>query len=589
MDDDDPFAWPSPTTTPRNRSQRYTKAAAPSELSRLQSSAQANVRLERRWGHLFHHDGNDDDTLSPNWRSLCHPAMLPLTTFYRPSNAELNESYVQYFHIIQRPILTEMIACRFASDYQQVVSDDGSDEVMWYIKRNQVHRLEFDATIASVKVQRYRPRRIVERSMSLKPLPSPYLLYHSPTRRWIPLYREFQPAIDDLNWNEADRLVSQDSNNMTDDLKYKRIRFALLPPNKRSLSRRNSLSPTAMADEKESGNTESYESRVNALLQSVVKRTMKECRIRYRSSATNTRADDAKDDENDSELDSDDEDDDDASDDEILLDIVGADTDSDVVSGDVAVDRILRSDLGFALRQRRARSVKVAIADESARSSRAEWFMFAYDRHLSDRRCFHFELQWIVASGAHISDWVKTCMKRCERLALSVVRIPAYQSALTGDAFHTAILIPTIEDERASKHQIARLQTLTSKFARKHLSFVRDQTYKHGNIERWIYLHSTGLCAARQMSNGVLFLTNHNPAAQSQSQPQLTTNTAGATTAPSATALARTVALNVYERLSTYMADIAHIHRTIHSIIDDAIHIHTEMSKINQQNTQIQT
>jgi len=73
----------------------------------------------------------------------------------------------------------------------------------------------------------------------------------------------------------------------------------------------------------------------------------------------------------------------------------------------------------------------------------------------------------------------------------------------------------------------------------------------------------------------VLFLSNHNPAAQSQSQSQ--------SPSMSATAIARAVALSVYDRLRTYMLDIAAIDRTVHSIIDDAIHIHAEMSNINQQ------
>ncbi len=85
-----------------------------------------------RWSHLF---ATDDVLLPlrPNWKSLCKPAILPLTTDYMPPAIQLKNDYFEYNYNVQlvrnenhyqnvtESLLREMICQRLAQDYQNIV------------------------------------------------------------------------------------------------------------------------------------------------------------------------------------------------------------------------------------------------------------------------------------------------------------------------------------------------------------------------------------------------------------------------------------------------------------------------------------
>ena len=88
-----------------------------------------SLNFARRWAHLFslREDGRSSLLFQPNWKSLCKPAMLPLTVDYLQSAEELRLNYVEYNYTLtlsdehdNEALLEEIICQRQAQDYQNV-------------------------------------------------------------------------------------------------------------------------------------------------------------------------------------------------------------------------------------------------------------------------------------------------------------------------------------------------------------------------------------------------------------------------------------------------------------------------------------
>jgi len=101
----------------------------------VDSNSEGYTSNKRRWSHLFHTCiyrtvGQAEYNYAPNWKSLCEPASLPITTDYKPDPSELNTRFVEANHLLNdaglysartEELLRELVAQRLMQGYQLVV------------------------------------------------------------------------------------------------------------------------------------------------------------------------------------------------------------------------------------------------------------------------------------------------------------------------------------------------------------------------------------------------------------------------------------------------------------------------------------
>ncbi|CAG8578264.1 10125_t:CDS:2 [Paraglomus brasilianum] len=214
----------------------------------------------RKWEHIFPRP----HTNTVDWTALCNPACLPLTTEDIPPINE-EELYVEYtYNISVEPdvmdgetLVNEMISQRLAQGYQLIMipptienpvsktfgdtstlleNGDGyastftkTDTPCFLAMGHSVHKLtRKDELSTEVKIY-------VKRTEYL-PTPFSYCYYVWPKGQSV--YEKSEVKFNypgsgfqhpNYKWNYVDRLVSGDQNVLTDDLRFWRARFLLIP------------------------------------------------------------------------------------------------------------------------------------------------------------------------------------------------------------------------------------------------------------------------------------------------------------------------------------------------------------------------
>jgi Vacuolar membrane-associated protein Iml1/Domain found in Dishevelled, Egl-10, and Pleckstrin (DEP) len=226
---------------------------------------------DRRWEHIFPKwISHDEEQLFTNWNSLCCPACLPLTIEYFPSPEELSEFFQEYTYTVSPAIdehslvskldhqkieylLIELISQRLAQGFQLVVSstlDPKQTSVGLHLSKpkmskeikqgelfsiskpyflslgDHVHRLFYDASGNNVEVKRY-TRRL---NYNSDPIPYQCFVWSQRMDGFKSRSVTFSyPALSTYNWNYLDHLISGYQEQMTDALRFWRIRFLLIP------------------------------------------------------------------------------------------------------------------------------------------------------------------------------------------------------------------------------------------------------------------------------------------------------------------------------------------------------------------------
>ncbi|KAJ3127620.1 vacuolar membrane-associated protein iml1 [Nowakowskiella sp. JEL0407] len=214
-----------------------------------------------------------------NWKSLCTPACLPLTTDYDPGD-ELISSYKQHIYMLtpssedSSPFLPyqkgnvddhkkaellffEIISQRLAHGFQIITAENTSETTglknshivqhqqdqqqpifttnkpLFLSLGDDVHQIYHDPTGTTVEVRRY-----------VKPSPFKRDPVEYTCRIWpknTEFYRDKQvkftyPKLDDNKWNDLDQLLSGYHDKMEEKLRYWRTRFILIPMEKEKLN-----------------------------------------------------------------------------------------------------------------------------------------------------------------------------------------------------------------------------------------------------------------------------------------------------------------------------------------------------------------
>lgn len=232
----------------------------------------------RRWQHALPKMEENDGPIV-HWKSLTTPACLPLTTDYFPSQEELAKLYSHYMYTVSASedtnlyqagdrnlsehkktenLLIEMLSQRLAQGFQIIVDNLsgsykskegfilGKDElesngspisvggggekkwknmVWWLSMGHQVHQLTFDSSGQNVEVRRY--VRMVNFDIEKMAYKCVIWPKNMPTYRSKNVSFSYPSLM--YQWNYLDHLVAGYQDELTDNLRFWRTRFIIIP------------------------------------------------------------------------------------------------------------------------------------------------------------------------------------------------------------------------------------------------------------------------------------------------------------------------------------------------------------------------
>lgn len=221
----------------------------------------------RRWQHVFPRPLNRS---TMKWKSLCSPAALPLTTEHFPTADQLQNEYQENPYVISQnedddngrnreELVREMISQRLAQGFQIVVGNSveeatanrGGDPNVFdptYMTKaqssvfmsmgSQIHQLICDEEY-NVEVKRYVRKPATALSGNGAPIQYVPLVKTVMAEHYLPRSVTFRNAAVEYNWNYVDQFISGYEDNVTDQLRYWRARFVLIPTDPPASMRKN--------------------------------------------------------------------------------------------------------------------------------------------------------------------------------------------------------------------------------------------------------------------------------------------------------------------------------------------------------------
>lgn len=229
----------------------------------------------RRWHHIF---PKPVKISSVKWKSLCTPAVLPLTTEHFPTAEQLATEYQESPYVISQnsdfevggnlgdreALVRAMISLRLTQGFQIVVGSrvteatQGRGGQMGIFDRDymitpgsscfmsrgaQIHQLICDEEY-NVEVKRYirKPPQATTTSRSDN---HEYISYVKTIMKpnYKPIKTNFNQPISDHNWNYADQYIGGYEDKLSEQLKYWRARFILIPSDPPDSARRQATGP----------------------------------------------------------------------------------------------------------------------------------------------------------------------------------------------------------------------------------------------------------------------------------------------------------------------------------------------------------
>jgi hypothetical protein len=192
------------------------------------------------------------------WRSLCFPALLPLTSDYIPGPKELKAHYTESFYSVMLPerdenngivfrdyreLVMEMVAQRFSQDFQLVTTEDAdggaADQANATVFRlsmgHRIHEIVYNEETQTIDVKRYL-QKVTSRS-DVDIMEYRYALWSPVTDGFLSVSQEFRkyPQVE-YQWNHLDQLICGYTGDMSEGTRYKRLLYCLIPPQLNGLS-----------------------------------------------------------------------------------------------------------------------------------------------------------------------------------------------------------------------------------------------------------------------------------------------------------------------------------------------------------------
>ncbi|CAK7228135.1 vacuolar membrane-associated protein iml1 [Sporothrix bragantina] len=253
-----------------------TAAMAPWLMMINPSKPEANkidsVTFNSRWQHVFPRPG---EIRVMRWKTLCSPASVPLTTEYFPSKAQFESEYQQQPYSVSQEaeedllpevpqtrdnLLRELISLRLSQGFQVVIGpvvakafgqkqmkiadifststdqpfEDGTSIFMSI--GNTIHQLSFaNASEVQVNIYQRKTDELYRNSSVNNALNTPKAPLYRPAIRTL-LDRDYQTSEIDIsaprserNWNYIDSYLAGHDEQLTENLRFWRARFVLIP------------------------------------------------------------------------------------------------------------------------------------------------------------------------------------------------------------------------------------------------------------------------------------------------------------------------------------------------------------------------
>jgi len=205
----------------------------------------------RRWSHVFPL-GEDEFKrhAGPNWKSLCQPAILPMTIDFHPSPQDLEDQAkfsVKQYSVTLPPmnettykshteLLDDLLIQRMRQDYQivprniiqQSARRDVTDNMLeaTLSMGHKIQRLSYNPSNDSVDVVQYYARFAEDET----PQTYRYLLWSALRQDYESVVQTFTKYTLPYKWNELDMLLSGDAvTTILEGMRYPRISFVIIP------------------------------------------------------------------------------------------------------------------------------------------------------------------------------------------------------------------------------------------------------------------------------------------------------------------------------------------------------------------------
>ncbi|RPA74109.1 hypothetical protein BJ508DRAFT_40208 [Ascobolus immersus RN42] len=233
----------------------------------------------RRWQHVFPRPLNRS---TMKWKSLCSPAALPLTTEHFPTAEQLQNEYQENPYVISQnedddngrnreELVREMISQRLAQGFQIVVgpaveeatANRGGDPNVFdrgYMTKaqssvfmsmgSQIHQLICDEEY-NVEVKRYVRKPTTALAGQGARMEYTPLVRTVMAKDYVPRPVTFRGSAVEYNWNYVDQFISGYEDNVTDQLRYWRARFVLIPTDPLQTMRRSNQEGEVVEDNDE--------------------------------------------------------------------------------------------------------------------------------------------------------------------------------------------------------------------------------------------------------------------------------------------------------------------------------------------------
>lgn len=262
-----------PTVSPTSALSPWVQVLNPSNPKKNTLSA---VNQFRRWHHVF---PRPIKVSTVKWKSLCSPAALPLTTEHFPTADQLRDEYQENPYVISQnadydelegnsggnreELVRAMISQRLAQGFQIVVGNSVSEATAgrggdpgiysrgYMVKAgsscfmslgSQIHQLICDEKY-NVEVKRYVRKPTTAISSPSFAVAGEYISYMKTVMgdRYTAVKASFRLPNAEYNWNYVDQYIGGYEDTLTEQLRYWRARFVLIPNDPPESARRGGL------------------------------------------------------------------------------------------------------------------------------------------------------------------------------------------------------------------------------------------------------------------------------------------------------------------------------------------------------------
>ncbi|GMH53072.1 hypothetical protein TL16_g01366 [Triparma laevis f. inornata] len=366
----------------------------------------------RRWSHVFPQGVAEFKRHAfVNWKSLCQPAILPLTTDFFPSEEALRDDFLFNTYSVtlgaldsthynsHAELMNELILQRLTQDLQVVATDalpPGRrlhENINVLSMGHRIAQLEYNHTENVIEITQYVARWASstdkagglgdgknEKSKGIQVYN--YSVFNKAQETFVPNRQQFRKYGIDYPWNSLDNLICGDDDKiLTQGQNYRRILFALVPE----------VSENSKGME---ADVEEYKEKFKRLLDYLSQRCGQQ----------------------------------------IAVDMVGVS--NPLGGGGGGGERPSRR----KETKREHRNIILPLAEKKRRNKRYEWAVMQLGANFNPRRVFRISFQWLVASSPRIETEVKSLLRKCVQFGLTLHQFP--ETSISSSLFLHAFISP---------------------------------------------------------------------------------------------------------------------------------------------------